>query len=72
MIKFDNNLFIKKFGEKQERKIKVAVNADSSVDTLEKVIAGNTDVTLKSLDKLGEYLGLDIAVQFIDKTGVKA
>lgn len=67
MIIFDNEKFIKAVESHPESKKKIAVKADSSDWVIDKILQGKTDLNLASLEKLGNYVGLDVQVTFIEK-----
>lgn len=67
MITIDNENFVEAVASHPESKLKIAVKADSSINTLEKLINGDTDLQLSSVEKLADYVGFDVQVQFVKR-----
>jgi hypothetical protein len=72
MIKFDNKLFTQAFEAKGESKTRLAVMANSSVPSLDNILAANADsMVLSTLEKFADYLGLDVEVRFVKRVAAR-
>ena len=68
MIRIKTENFVNAVKNHKESKIRIAVLADSSTTTLNKILKGETDLKLSVVDKLAGFLGLDVVVEFKEKT----
>jgi hypothetical protein len=70
MVKIENKNFVKAVEEHPESKLRIAVLADSSRTTLDKVMNGEPDLLLSSVEKLADFLGFNVEVRFVKKQNV--
>ena len=66
MISFKNKNFVSAV-DKRGDKTRSAILAGSSTRVLDKVLAGEKDLTLASIDRLAEYYGFDVQIVFVAK-----
>lgn len=64
MIIHNNEELIKAVESSGDSKIKIAVNADASLQTLEKMLAGETDMQLSAIDRIASHIGLRTVVSY--------
>jgi len=68
MIVFDNKDLIEAVGEHEKSKAKIAALAETSAVTLDKVLKGNTDIHLQSIERLADFLGFDVKVSLVARS----
>lgn len=63
-----NTEVLKKAVENHELpKTKIAVMADASATTLDSALEGDPSMNLSSLQRIADYLGLDIEVSYVER-----
>jgi hypothetical protein len=67
MIKLKNEKFVETVESHPDGKSKIAILADSSRTTMDKLLNGKTDLQLSSVEKLANYVGLDVVIDFVPK-----
>ena len=67
MIRFNNQNLKKAVENHPDSQVKIAVLSGSSETTLKRVLKGETDLNLSSLDKLAGYVGLDVEIRFVKR-----
>lgn len=68
MIVFDNTHLIEAVERHEKSKAKIAALAESSAVTLDKVLKGNTDLHLQSIERLADFLGFDVRLSLVAKS----
>lgn len=55
-----------------QSKSKIAAFADTTVPTLDKLLAGDTDFYTSSIEKIADYLGFDVEINFRKREQISA
>jgi hypothetical protein len=65
MITINNQPILDAVEKHEDPKTKIAFKADSNPVTLDKLLIGDPDISLSSIDKLAGFLGFDAEVRFV-------
>ena len=72
MVTFQNEPIKKAVEQSQYSKAKVAVLAEVAEPTLDKVINGDSQIMLDSIERIADYLGFEVVISFKKKAMVPA
>lgn len=68
MVIIENANFVEAVKQNPLSQRKLVVMANSTEATLKKILDGQTDLQLGSIDSLASYLGFDVQVSFIKRS----
>lgn len=72
MVNFQNEPINRAVEQSQYSKEKLAVLAEVATPTLEKVMNGEANLMLDSVERIADYLGYDVVISFKKKLPAKA